>query len=105
MDKEVEHIFTDYRKTHNTAVFDIYSKEMRAGRSNDIMTGLPDGYCRGRIIGDYRRFALYGTDRLIAQKQKDKEELQKRQMDENWFMSIGYLFFLFVCLFVYLFKY
>ncbi|ORY40036.1 formate C-acetyltransferase [Neocallimastix californiae] len=89
MDKEVEHIFTDYRKTHNTAVFDIYSKEMRAGRSNAIMTGLPDGYGRGRIIGDYRRVALYGTDRLIAQKQKDKEELQKRQMDEPTMKLIG----------------
>jgi len=89
MDKEVEHIFTDYRKTHNTAVFDIYSKEMRAGRSNAIMTGLPDGYGRGRIIGDYRRVALYGTDRLIAQKQKDKEELQKGDMDVSKMRLIG----------------
>ncbi|KAL6600025.1 pyruvate formate lyase [Neocallimastix sp. 'constans'] len=89
MDKEVEHIFTDYRKTHNTAVFDIYSKEMRAGRSNAIMTGLPDGYGRGRIIGDYRRVALYGTDRLIAQKEKDKAELQKKQMDEPTMKLIG----------------
>ncbi|OUM67318.1 hypothetical protein PIROE2DRAFT_50693, partial [Piromyces sp. E2] len=89
MDKEVEHIFTDYRKTHNTAVFDLYSKEMRAGRSNAIMTGLPDGYGRGRIIGDYRRVALYGTDRLIAQKEKDKAELQKKQMDEPTMKLIG----------------
>jgi len=89
MDKEVEHIFTDYRKTHNTAVFDLYSKEMRSGRSNAIMTGLPDGYGRGRIIGDYRRVALYGTDRLIAQKEKDKAELQKKQMDEPTMKLIG----------------
>eukprot|EP00833_Pecoramyces_ruminatium_P003359 jgi/Orpsp1_1/1177391/evm.model.c7180000061286.1 len=89
MDENVEHIFTDYRKTHNTAVFDLYSKEMRAGRSNAIMTGLPDGYGRGRIIGDYRRVALYGTDRLIAQKEKDKMELQKKQMDEPTMKLIG----------------
>ncbi|ORX81019.1 formate C-acetyltransferase [Anaeromyces robustus] len=89
MDKEVEHIFTDYRKTHNTAVFDIYSKEMRAGRSNAIMTGLPDGYGRGRIIGDYRRVALYGTDRLIAQKEKDKAELQNHNMDVPHMRLIG----------------
>lgn len=89
MDMEVDKIFSKYRKTHNEAVFDLYSKEMRTGRSNAIMTGLPDGYGRGRIIGDYRRLALYGTDRLIAQKEKDKVMLQKRLMDETTMRLIG----------------
>ncbi|ORX37463.1 PFL-like glycyl radical enzyme, partial [Piromyces finnis] len=89
MDENIEHIFSDYRKTHNTAVFDLYSKEMRSGRSNAIMTGLPDGYGRGRIIGDYRRVALYGTDRLIAQKEMDRVELQKKLMDEPTMKLIG----------------
>ncbi|WP_138418842.1 formate C-acetyltransferase [Aquibacillus sediminis] len=72
IDKEVEKVFTDYRKTHNQGVFDAYTPEIRAARKAGIVTGLPDAYGRGRIIGDYRRVALYGVDHLIAQK---KEEL------------------------------
>ncbi len=70
IDPEVDKIFTDYRKTHNQGVFDAYTKEMRLARKSHIITGLPDGYGRGRIIGDYRRIALYGVDRLIQEKQK-----------------------------------
>lgn len=69
LDKDVKNIFTKYRKTHNQGVFDAYTPEMRAARSCAIITGLPDAYGRGRIVGDYRRVALYGVDRLIADKQ------------------------------------
>ena len=65
-------IFTDYHKTHNQAVFDAYTPEMMAARHTHIVTGLPDTYGRGRIVGDYRRIALYGIDQLIAWKQEDK---------------------------------
>lgn len=70
---ELHKIFTEYHKTHNQAVFDTYTPEMRLCRKNKILTGLPDTYGRGRIVGDYRRVALYGIDRLIEKKMKDKE--------------------------------
>ncbi len=69
---ELHKIFTVYHKTHNQAVFDVYTPEMRAVRKNKIITGLPDTYGRGRIVGDYRRVALYGIDQLIAWKEEDK---------------------------------
>ena len=72
LDPEVKDIFTKYRKTHNEGVFDAYTPEMRAARSSHILTGLPDGYGRGRIVGDYRRVALYGVDYLIKKKEEDK---------------------------------
>ena len=70
---DLQHIFTNYRKTHNQGVFDVYNKEIRAARSSGIITGLPDAYGRGRIIGDYRRVALYGIDFLIQEKLKEKD--------------------------------
>lgn len=73
LNKEVEKIFTDFRKTHNQGVFDAYTKEMLLARKAGIITGLPDAYGRGRIIGDYRRVALYGVDFLMEQKKKDHE--------------------------------
>lgn len=72
VDKEVEEFFTVHRKTHNAGVFDAYTPEMRRCRSSHIITGLPDAYGRGRIIGDYRRIALYGVERLIEDKEEQK---------------------------------
>ncbi|SFB45541.1 formate C-acetyltransferase [Clostridium frigidicarnis] len=82
LDKELEKNFPKYRKTHNEGVFDAYTSEIRAARSAGLLTGLPDAYGRGRIIGDYRRIALYGIDFLIEQKMKDLEELQGDMLDE-----------------------
>ena len=70
--KELHKVFTEYHKTHNQAVFDAYTDEMRAARRSHIITGLPDTYGRGRIVGDYRRIALYGIDQLIEWKKEDK---------------------------------
>ncbi|ROQ97555.1 formate C-acetyltransferase [Streptomyces sp. 2132.2] len=73
--EELEQVFTQYRKTHNAGVFDAYTPEIRAARKAGVVTGLPDAYGRGRIIGDYRRVALYGVDRLVEVKKEEKEEL------------------------------
>src|SRR3712207_7945399 len=75
VDERVKDIFTHYRKTHNDGVFDVYTEEIRSFRSLGFITGLPDNYARGRIIGDYRRMALYGTDRLIEAKKEDLRNL------------------------------
>ncbi|MDR7329136.1 pyruvate formate lyase family protein [Corynebacterium guangdongense] len=81
---DVEKIFTRHRKTHNDAVFDIYTPRIRAARSSHIITGLPDSYGRGRIIGDYRRVALYGVDRLIADKEAAKHAIGDQGFSEHW---------------------
>ena len=83
LDKETDKIFTKYRKTHNDGVFDAYTDNMRQARHSGIITGLPDAYGRGRIIGDYRRVALYGTDFLIAGKQEEKKQLEMDFMEPN----------------------
>ncbi|WP_068616874.1 formate C-acetyltransferase [Paenibacillus tuaregi] len=83
MPEEVVNIFTTIRKTHNQGVFDAYTSEMRAARKAGIITGLPDAYGRGRIIGDYRRVALYGVDFLIAQKKNELVQLELDVIDED----------------------
>ena len=82
LDRQTEEIFTKYRKTHNDGVFDVYTRSMRLARRSGIITGLPDAYGRGRIIGDYRRVALYGVDRLIDDKKTQQESLELEAMDE-----------------------
>ena len=82
-DPNVVEAFTKYRKTHNDAVFDAYTADVRRCRSSHILTGLPDAYGRGRIIGDYRRVALYGVARLIKRKQEEKRELDALQSSDE----------------------
>ena len=82
VDPEVEEIFHHYRKTHNDGVFDAYTADVRAARSAHLLTGLPDGYGRGRIIGDYRRIALYGVDALIEHKKENLRYLDPDCFDE-----------------------
>ncbi|UOE52972.1 formate C-acetyltransferase [Cytobacillus oceanisediminis] len=81
--KDMEKIFTDYRKTHNQGVFDAYTDEMKLARKAGIITGLPDAYGRGRIIGDYRRVALYGVDRLIEAKKADLKSTASVMTEDN----------------------
>ena len=80
--QDVKDIFTKYRKTHNEAVFDIYTPRIRAARSSHIITGLPDAYGRGRIIGDYRRVALYGVNNLIEEKKRFLDRLDIQEMTD-----------------------
>ena len=82
MDPEIENVFR-YRKTHNDGVYDVYTPEMRAARRTGIITGLPDAYGRGRIIGDYRRVALYGVDFLIEEKKRSRDEADFSVMDSR----------------------
>lgn len=83
-DPRIKEIFTKHRKTHNDGVFDIYTPRIRAARSSHIITGLPDAYGRGRIIGDYRRLALYGADFLIAEKKAAKDAVADQGFSEHW---------------------
>ncbi len=82
-DANVVEIFTKYRKTHNDGVFDAYTSDVRKCRSSHVLTGLPDAYGRGRIIGDYRRVALYGVDRLVEHKKAEKDALDDAMVDRG----------------------
>ncbi|ACL76910.1 formate C-acetyltransferase [Ruminiclostridium cellulolyticum] len=101
IDESVVKLFTEYRKTHNDGVYDVYTPEMMRAKKAGIITGLPDAYGRGRIIGDYRRVALYGVDRLIGDKQKqltslemdymDSETIQEREERKSQIKALEYL--------------
>ena len=101
IDESVVKLFTEYRKTHNDGVYDVYTPEMMRAKKAGIITGLPDAYGRGRIIGDYRRVALYGVDRLIDDKQKqltslemdymDSETIQEREETKSQIKALEYL--------------
>ena len=86
-DPHMVEAFTKYRKTHNDAVFDAYTADVRRCRSSHILTGLPDAYGRGRIIGDYRRVALYGVSRLIERKQEEKRSLDSPCLPTKSFVT------------------
>ncbi|NBD16135.1 MAG: formate C-acetyltransferase [Cyanobacteria bacterium] len=83
LDPQTDEIFTKYRKTHNDGVFSAYTQQMRLARRSGVITGLPDAYGRGRIIGDYRRVALYGTDHLVQDKKHQLESLEGETMTED----------------------
>ena len=91
LSQKVEDEF-QYRTTHNDGVFRVYNKETKAARHCGLITGLPDAYGRGRIIGDYRRVALYGIDRLIEEKQKDKDALSLELMDVDHIRQLEELY-------------
>jgi formate C-acetyltransferase len=81
-DPKLDEIYSKYRKSHNQGVFDVYTKEMKTARHSHIITGLPDTYARGRIIGDYRRIALYGVDYLIKDRSKARELLSSEMKSD-----------------------